>query len=157
MLCMTTSGMAMAEPQSTVSSESRDASLVYVGTVNFIVNRVGSECLAVAGRDESPKQFVAAWQQRNARYVQAANTYKGMRLKEAEAKGGEKRRAALNSAMTAGPRATGSAIVQGWIEKDGKARACKRAVALVDAGGFDISPKVPMYDELEALVSWAKQ
>jgi hypothetical protein len=32
-----------------------------------------------------------------------------------------------------------------------------RAITLVDGGALDISPKVPIYDQIEALVRWAEQ
>jgi hypothetical protein len=32
-----------------------------------------------------------------------------------------------------------------------------RAITLLDTGALDISPKVPMYSEIEALVRWAEQ
>lgn len=151
------SGHATAEQQSTIASESRDASLAYIGTINFIVGRAGSECLSTLGRSESPQQFVAAWQQRNTKHLNAAAMYMEKRLEEAQANGGAEKKASVFREVTSVSRANGEAVVRGWFAKDTKEDACKRAVGLVEAGAFDFTPKMPMYSELESLASWAQK
>lgn len=157
LVCCMASGVALAQKSDSVATESRDQSLGYIGTTNFIVGRVGSECLAVLGRKETPQQYVRIWQQRNARYLHAIDVYMGMRLKEAEASGGEKARAALYQAMTAPARTSGAAVVQGWFRKDGKAKACRRVVALIDGGSFDFTPRIPIYKKLDEFATWAEK
>lgn len=156
---------AMAQsPASTTSttatppatSESRDASLAYVGTANFIVGRVGRDCLEALGRKETPQEFVATWQQRNSKYLMASEKYMGARLDEVQASGGEeKRKAALNDLLSV-VRPSGEKTVASWLTKGDRQETCKRVVALVDTGAFDLSRNSSMLGELDALVEWAK-
>ena len=156
-LFFATSGHAIAQQQGSITSESRDASLAYIGTINFIVGRAGSECLSTLGRSESPQQFVAVWQQRNAKYVNAAAMYMEKRLEEAQANGGAEKKAAVFREVTTASRASGETVVRGWFEKGTKEDACKRAVGLIEARAFDFTPQMPMYSELESLASWAQK
>lgn len=43
---------------SQITTESRDASTAYIGTVNFVVGRVGRDCLSKLGRKDSSQEFV---------------------------------------------------------------------------------------------------
>lgn len=142
---------------SPIASESRDAALAYVGIGNFIVGRLGRECLAIVGRTESPQEFVAQWQQRNALYVDAAAKYMEQRLQEAAASGGDEKRASVQKSMRDTVIGSGEQEVRGILRNGRREESCMRAISLLDAGGLDISPKTPMYKELEALVLWARQ
>jgi hypothetical protein len=148
--------LASAQSTEPASSESRDAATAYVGTINFIVGRVGRDCLSLLGRSELPQQFAGAWQQRNAKYVAAAAKYLERRLEEASASGGPEKRDAVLREVTTAVHSSGENTVRSWLERGDKQEACKRAVALVEAGGLDISANSPMFSELEALAAWAR-
>jgi hypothetical protein len=142
--------------QQTVASESRDTAAYYVSSGNFIVGRLANECLALVGRNESPQQFVSQWQQRNARFVNASAKYMDKRLEEAAAIGGAERREAILHGLRAAVESNGESAVRSWLGNGRKEEACMRAVTLLDTGALDISPKVPTYADLEALVRWAE-
>jgi hypothetical protein len=95
------------------------------------------------------------WQQRNIRYLMASQKYMEARLAEAEAAGGDEKRNVIMSELTAVVRSNAEAVVQSWLHRPEKQEACKRAVALIESGAYDVSPTSPMYGELESLVSWA--
>ena len=154
---LATSAGAQQPGAAPAASASRDAALAYVGTGNFIVGRLGRECLAIVGRTESPQEFVAQWQQRNALYVDAAAKYMEKRLQEAAASGGDDKRAAVQKSMRDAVLGSGEVEVRGMLQNGRREESCMRAISLLDAGGLDISPKTPMYKELEALVLWARQ
>jgi hypothetical protein len=139
------------------TSESRDAAMAYVGTGNFIVGRLARECLAMVGRSETPQEFVAQWQQRNAQYMAASEKYMNKRLEEAVASGGADKREAVLQSMRTAVLSGGEQAVRGMLQNGRREEACMRAISLLDAGALDISPKTPIYPELEALVRWAQQ
>jgi hypothetical protein len=143
--------------QQPAASESRDAATAYVSTGNFIVGRLANECLALVGRNESPRQFVTQWQQRNARFVMASAKYVEKRLEEAAASGGPEQREAILRELRAAVQSNGESAVRSWLGNGRKEESCMRAITLLDTGALDISPKVPMYPEIEALVRWAEQ
>jgi hypothetical protein len=148
--------VALAQHAAPATSESRDAASAYIGTGNFIVARIGRECLALVGRPESPQDFVANWQHRNAPFVKASARYMDARVAEAEASGGPERRAAVLRDLRAAVQGGGEAAVRSLLQGR-KEESCMRAITLVDGGALDISPKVPIYDQIEALVRWAEQ
>jgi hypothetical protein len=147
---------AVSQTAESVHSESRDAASAYIGTTNFVVGRLGKECLALLGRTESPQVFVQAWQQRNAKYFDASRKYMGKRLDQALASGGPERRDAVLREYTVAVRGGGEASVNDWFRRGAKEDVCKRAVGLIDGGAMDVSPKMPIFGELESLVSWAE-
>jgi hypothetical protein len=147
---------AFAQQPAPVTSESRDAASAYISTGNYIVARIGDECLALVGRTESPRDFVANWQQRNAPYVTASSKYMEARVAEAQASGGPQRREAVLRELRAAVQSGGQAAMRKLFDGP-REDSCMRAVTLVDAGALDISPKVPIYDQIEALVRWAEQ
>lgn len=146
---------AGAQPAS-VATPSRDAALTYVGSGNFIVGRLARECLALVGRADTPQEVVARWQDRNGPYVDASAKYMEKRLAEAAASGGQAARDALQQSMRNAVIGTGEEAVRGLLQGR-REEACMRAISLLDAGGLDISPKTPMYQELEGLVRWAQE
>jgi hypothetical protein len=137
-------------------SESRDAVTAYLGTANFVVGRVGRDCLALVGRSDTPQAFVSAWQRRNFKYLMASNAYMEARLREAEAAGGVEARTAVMGALTKAVRSGAETTVKSWIDRPERSEACKRAIVLIESGAYDISPNSPMYQELENLVLWAR-
>lgn len=148
---------ANAQTASPATSESRDASIAYIGTANFVVGRVGRECLAMLGRTETPQAFVAVWQQRNAKYLIASQKYMDARFGEAEATGGKEKRNAIIGALNSAVRSGGESTVKSWLDRPNRDEACKRSVALIESGTYDFSPTSPMYGELESLVAWAQR
>lgn len=147
---------AFAQQAASVVSESRDAASAYIVTGNFIVGRIARECLALVGRPESPQDFVANWQQRNAPFVKASARYMDARVAEAAATGGPGQRDAVLRELRAGVQGSGEAAVRSLLQGR-KEDSCMRAITLVDGGALDISPKAPIYDQIEALVRWAEQ
>lgn len=154
---LVTPSLVIAQQPTLIASESRDASLAYLGTTNFIVGRVGSECLTVLKRSDSPQQFAAIWQQRNIKYLNPAAMYMEKRLEEAQKTGGEEKKSAVFHAATSVARTNGETVVRGWFEKGNKEEACKRAVGLIESGAFDVTPQVPLFSEIEALVLWTQK
>jgi len=146
-----------AQTPDAATSESRDASIAYIGTANFVVGRVGRDCLVMLGRTETPQAFVAAWQQRNVKYLMASQKYMDARFGEAEATGGKEKRNAVMSALTAAVRTGAESTVKSWLDRPNRDEACKRSVALIESGAYDFLPTSPMYGELESLVSWAQR
>jgi hypothetical protein len=135
------------------ATQERDLAAIDVASTNLVVSRLGSMCLALVGRTETPQAFVADWQQRNVRYVSASAKYLDQRVAQAAAEGkrdqalGEIRAVVANNA-----EATLRQLLDGRKE-DG----CMRAITLADTGALDISSKLPQYDQLEALARWAEQ
>jgi hypothetical protein len=156
-LVVSANGVLASENDTAATSESRDASTAYLGTSNFVVGRVGRECLNLLGRTESPQTFVGAWQQRNVTYLMATQKYMAARFREAEAIGGVNSRNAVANALNSAVRNSAEVTVKSWLDRPDKQTACKRAVELIESGAFDVSTSTPMYKELEALVAWAQR
>lgn len=142
--------------QTSVRTESRDAAFGFIGTMNFTVGRLGAECLAMTGRTESPQQLVQAWQMRNSRFVLAAAKYGELMLEEVRVRSGEAHRNAVVQEVSAIARSSGAATVKALLRGDSREEACRKALALVDGGALDVTPRVPIYAELEALVEWSR-
>ena len=155
LICVAAQSSSQAADLAT--SESRDASTAYLGTSNFVVGRVGRDCLGLIGRSETPQVFAATWQQRNMKYLMASQKYMEARLGEAEAAGGPEKRSAVMNALGAAVRNGAETTVKSWLDRPEKTDACKRAVALIDSGKYDVSATSPMYAELESLVAWAQR
>ena len=156
LLCAVSSA-AFAQVEEVVASESRDAAAGYIGTMNYIVGKIGQECLALLGRSETPQQFVAAWQQRNLKYVLPLAKYMKLRIAEAYAEGGAEKRDALVREVASAANANGSTTVRSWLETSDRSAACKRVVAMVESGEMDITSKAPVFSEIEALREWSER
>jgi hypothetical protein len=148
-------GLAQTSPKAT--TESRNASLAYIGTQNFVIGRVGSECLQLLGRTESAKEFVGVWQRRNLKFINASNKYMQVMLKEAEQSGGKDLHDQAMRALIGAVRSNGEKIVATLLNQPDRGAACARAVEIVDRGVFDFSERTPIYAELVALVAWAQE
>jgi hypothetical protein len=146
---------AAAQPAGSVATPARDTAAIYIAQGNFIIQRLGSECLALVGRAESPQTFAANWRQRNARYVDASAKYMDKRIEEAAAAGPERRDAVLEELRQA-VQGSGEAALHGLLQ-GGKADGCMYGVTLVDTGALDINSKLPQFEQLEALARWAAQ
>jgi hypothetical protein len=151
------SSAAIAQSPLRVENESRDAAAAFVGTENFMIARIGRDCMSVLGRAETPQQFVQAWQERNAKYYVSTMQYMKRRLDEALAEGGTAKRDAVLSAFMMNVQRNGDAAAKDWLSRGERIPACERAVALIESGAADITPKVRIFDELEALAAWGQQ
>jgi len=144
---------AAAQAAGSFATPARDLAALDIASSNLIVSRLGAECLALVGRPETPKAFVADWQQRNARYVNASAKYLDRRIEQAAAEGKrEQALAEVRSVIQRNADATLGKLLQGRKEE-----ACMNAITLSDTGALDISPKLPQYEQIEALARWAEQ
>lgn len=154
--CVVQSVAAQQPPAGSATTQARDVAAASIARNNFVVTRVSRECLAIVGRSESPQAFVATWQQRNAPFVAASSKYLDWRVEEAAAQGGAERREQVLREIGATVRRMGEQDVQTLLQGR-KEDSCMRAVTLVEAGAFDILPKMPEYEQIEALVRWAER
>jgi hypothetical protein len=142
-----------------VASEGRDSSAAFVATQNFVVGRIGRDCLELLGRKESAAEYQQQWQRTNARYHDAAARYMAARLAEIDDEG---ERDALESAYYDSVNKTGTAAVAQMLDRGEKIENCRYAITIIDAGNMDIDKfvvdtKQPiMAGRLEELVKWAK-
>lgn len=152
-----TTPAASNAPEASPATESRDASVAYIGTANFVVGRVGRDCLSLVGRSDSPQLLVATWQKRNAKYWLATHKYLEARLAYAQRIGGLDTRNAVVRELTSATQSGASNVVRQWLDKPDKPSACKKALAFIESGAYDFSPTSPMFAELESLVVWASR
>ena len=145
-----------AQEATSVISEEREAALGYITTTNFLIGRVGRDCLGILGRKESAQDFVRNWQTRNVSYVSASAKYLEIRLNEVLANDGAERRDAVLREMQSTTRANVDGMLQKWFHNDSREKVCQRVVGLVETGRFDVSPSTPVFKELQALVIWAQ-
>lgn len=150
------SSQSSSQP-TTVVSESRDASTAFLGTANFVVGRVGRDCLMAIGRNETPQVFVGMWQQRNAKYLVAMQKYLDARLAEAEVSGGVAGREKIMRELTVAVQTGAAAVLKTLLDHPDPLDACRRAVNFIDSGRYDVNQSMPIYPELELLVRWAEQ
>jgi hypothetical protein len=148
--------LALAQTVSIVS-ESRDASIAFLGTANFVVGRVGRDCLSPIGRNETPQAFVAVWQQRNGKYLLAMQKYLDARLAEAEVAGGNAGREKIMRELTIAVQAGANVILKTLLDHPDQYDACRRAINFIDAGRYDVNQSMPIYNELKLLVDWAQR
>jgi hypothetical protein len=160
MLSLAAAGAAQAaaaqQAVPSVATPERDLAAVSIASGSFIVLRLGEHCLDVVGRPETPQKLVAAWQGRNARYVEASARYLDVRLQEAETAGGKERRDAGLAEFRRVVRDAGEAALRNMLQGR-KEDACMRAITLLDAGALDITSKQPKFEQLEALARWAER
>lgn len=152
--CLLFPALAGAQTQGRVASESRDAATGYIFTENFTVGRYARDCFGILARTDTPKDFVALWQKRNAAYYSAAVTYINRRLIEAEGLGGVEARNNVASALNAAIARDGAGAVSDAFKKGERQEVCKKMIGLIESGAFDIGPTSPMYAELRALVDY---
>ena len=149
-------GLTNANDSNTVASESRDASLAFVLTLNMTVNHFGHQCLSLVERSESPLEYRQIWQDKNARFIEAAAIYMNKRMIEAFDLGGE---ALRDSAMDQLLSVTGSQsmqTIQDWFANGDKETVCAQVIRTIDNGEFDFNDTMPMFQELEDLVAWSE-
>lgn len=151
------SGAAIAQSPIRVESESRDAAAAFIGARNFMIGRIGRDCMSVLDRMETPQQFVQTWQQRNSKYYGATIKYMSRRLEEALAEGGTAKRDTVLAAYSANIQSSGDASAKDWLARGDRKQACESAVAAIESGAVDIRPTLRMFGEIEALAAWAQQ
>lgn len=139
-----------------LETESRNVASAFMGAANFVVGRIGIECLGLLGRLETPREFVNIWQERNAKYYTASTKYIAKKMEVADATGGVVARDAVLKEYSAIVRKEGEATLVDWIGKGSKSEGCHRAVMLIDQGILDVTPEVPVYQDLQALAVWSK-
>jgi hypothetical protein len=139
-----------------LETESRNVASAFMGAANFVVGRIGIECLGLLGRLETPREFVNIWQERNAKYYTASTKYIAKKMEVADATGGVVARDAVLKEYSAIVRKEGEATIVDWIGKGNKREGCHRAVMLIDQGILDVTPEVPVYQDLQALAVWSK-
>jgi len=147
---------ARAQQASAFATPARDSAAVFVAMSHFAVGRLGSECLAVVGRAESPKAFADAWKDRNAPFVAASTKYLSRRVDEAGAQGGLQRREAAQAEIRQVIQASGENLLRTLLQGR-KEDGCMNAVTLVETGVLDINTKLPQYSEVESLLLWSQQ
>jgi hypothetical protein len=140
-----------------IASESRDAARAHIATTNFVVIRIGKECLSTIGRATPLSSFIATWEQRNGRYVGASDNYSIARYEEALAMVGAEKAKGIEAALQTTVLTNGESIVKSLLDRLDKVDACKRAISLIESGTYDFSPAMPMYNQLEDLVSWGRR
>ena len=149
------SSLADAYSGPPIGSESRDASLAFVVTINATVSQIGAQCLSLLDRPESAAQYSENWRNNNAEIVGAAAIYMNARMNEAFEFGGEALKTRTMNALLGTANQQSSATTREWLEGDDKVRRCEHALQAIDQGVLDLNDNVPMYNELLALVDWA--
>jgi hypothetical protein len=139
-----------------LESESRNVASAFMGAANFVVGRIGIECLSMLGRLETPREFVNIWQERNAKYYTASTKYIAKKMEAADALGGSIARDAVLKDYSTIVRKEGEGIIKDWIGKGNKRDGCHQAVMMIDKGVLDVSPEAAIYQDLEALAVWSK-
>lgn len=145
-----------AQEVDALESESRNVASAFIGAANFVVGRIGIECLGLLGRLETPREYVNIWQERNAKYYDASTKYIAKKMEAAEATGGVVARDAVLKEYSTIVRKEGEGTIVDWIGKGNKKEGCHRAVMLIDQGILDVNADIPVYQDLEALAVWAK-
>jgi hypothetical protein len=145
-----------AQETDPLETESRNVASAFMGAANFVVGRIGVECLSVLGRLETPREYVNIWQERNAKYYTASTKYVAKKMEAADALGGTVARDAVLKEYSSIVRKEGEATLVEWIGKGNKRDGCQRAVMLIDKGILDVGPEVPIYQDLQALAVWSK-
>jgi hypothetical protein len=140
----------------TVESKSRDASATFIETQNFIVGRIGRDCLTEIGRSETPLAFQQKWQRDNAPYFDAARKYLAARLLEIE---NPADRDAVERGYFDSAERTGEAATAQLFSKGSKDEVCKHVMTLVDTGSMDIeqfakATNLPIFEAVQALAKW---
>jgi hypothetical protein len=139
-----------------LETESRNVASAFMGAANFVVGRIGVECLSMLGRLETPREYVNIWQERNAKYYDASTKYIAKKMEAADASGGVVARDAVLKEYSSIVRKEGEATIAAWVGKSSKREGCQRAVSLIDRGILDVNPEIPIYEDLQALAVWSK-
>jgi hypothetical protein len=147
---------ANAQETDPLETESRNVASAFMGAANFVVGRIGVECLSMLGRLETPREYVNIWQERNAKYYDASTKYIAKRMEAADASGGVVARDAVLKEYSSIVRKEGEATIAAWVGKSSKREGCQRAVSLIDRGILDVNPEIPIYEDLQALAVWSK-
>ena len=145
---------AAAEP---VAAPARDAAAAFVATQNFIVGRIGRDCLPVMKRSESARDYQAKWQKDNGRYYDAASKYMEQRLAEV---GDPAERDRVEQGYYTSVQQRGMAAVGSLFKGGPEPEVCKYALTLIDGGSMNVDTmaagvKGNLKTDLDALAAWA--
>lgn len=143
----------------TLASDARDSAAAFVATQNFVVGRLGRDCLEILSRPETPREFQQTWQRSNAEYHAASTAYIEARLAEIEDLA---ERDALEQSYYASVNGRGAAAANQILSKGEKEDVCRSAIALVDNGQMNIDEFVentnqPVKPSLDELLNWARK
>lgn len=138
-----------------IQNRARDLALGHIGAANFLVGRIGRDCLALVGRSDSPQEFAAAWQARNQRFVSAAAIYMERVAAEIAQRQGIAEREKFVRTIRGGTQAQTDQLLQGLYSQRGQKQVCDMLLPRVESGGFDLTPKDSRHPDLEALADWA--
>ena len=97
-----------------VASQTRDGAAAFVATQNFVVGRIGRDCLGELGRSETAAEYREKWQQANAKYYEASTKYMEARLEEID---DPIERSRLESAYYSAVNGTGDAAADQLLSK----------------------------------------
>lgn len=150
--------VAGAEPTIDVASQSRDAAAAFVATQNFVVGRIGRDCLGELGRSETAAEYRAQWQRENAKYYEASTKYIEARFEKID---DPVERGRVESGYYSSVNGTGDAAADQLLSKGKKKDVCESAIAMIDAGKMNIEAFVqateqPIMEALTELVEWAR-
>jgi len=146
---------ARSQESADLESESRNVASAFMGAANFVVGRIGIECLGVLGRLETPREYVHIWQERNAKYYDASTKYVAKKMEAAFASGGNVARDAVLKEYSTIVRKEAEGTIVDWIGRGNKKDGCQRAVMLIDRGILDVNPEMPIYQDLQSLLNWS--
>lgn len=147
-----------AGPSGEVASQARDSAAAFVATQDFVVARIGRDCLAELGRPETPAEYREKWRKANAKYYDASSKYMEARFDEIE---DPIEKARVQSGYYNSVNGTGDAAADRILRQGSKKDVCKATIELVDAGNMNIETVVetinrPIKDSLDELVKWAR-
>lgn len=146
---------ARAQDTDVLESDARNIASAFVGAAHYVVGRVGIECLGLLGRLETPREYVNIWQERNAKYYQASTKYVVKKMEAAFASGGNVAKNAVLKEYSSIVRKEAEGTLADWIGQGNKKDGCQRAVMMIDRGILDVTPEVPIYQDLQSLVDWS--
>ena len=141
-----------------VASQTRDGAAAFVATQNFVVGRIGRDCLGALDRLETAAEYREKWQEANAKYYEASTKYMEARFEEIE---DPIERARVESGYYSSVNGTGDAAADQIMSRGSKKDVCESAIALIDAGRMNIEAFVEVTNQsikegLDELVEWAR-
>ena len=147
---------ALASPEfteATIYTEPHNAAAAYLGTLHFMVGRMGRDCVGpLSGAESFPQDLVARWEGRNVEYYRASKVYLGNLFPYYErTRGKDFGTAAMNEYLRS-VQGQGAATAEGMLAAPDRKAACAAFVARVGAGDYDIKESRPYFKELTELV-----
>jgi hypothetical protein len=137
-----------------IYSVSHVAAAGYLGMVNFVVGRMSRDCARTLNRKESfAKEKEALWQERNAEYYQSATMLSANNASYHERIEGPASREFVLKGLIDNTRKTGEEFVETYFQSArDKPTACSRFQQEFEQGVYDVTPRLPFYNELNEIV-----